>query len=122
MKNLLNRSSFASVISTAIIALCTQINPPIPGKDIIQMATPIGSQIVVVFCIWLFLQSGFDTIEGLREKKAKKKLRDDIQKDIDAIESAIRSGLLHQEDENEKRKELSKKYSDLTNTSVSARK
>lgn len=117
-KQLLNKSSIASVLSTAIIAALTQMEMPDGIRDTLQMATPIASHIVIVFLIWCFLQTRFDTIEGTRERKLREKLRKEIKEDIHELKAALDSGHLTEEAQLEKRNELSGKYKELTNIKV----
>ena len=72
----------------------------------------------MIFCVWIFLISNFDTIDNLRESKARLKLRKEIQQDIDALNEAIDSGRLNEVDTEKKRKELDMKYKELTNIKV----
>ena len=112
-------STFTTVISTGLIALLTYTDfVPNEFEDFSKMAVPIVSQMIVIFLIWFFMVTNLNTIEELKKNKIRTKLKTEIEQDITALEKAIRSGLLSEEDTNKKKKELSNKYEELTNIKV----
>lgn len=119
MKQLLNRSSFAAVISTAVISFTTfYLDDGSVVRNAIQMAAPLTSQGIVVLAIWLFFFVGFDTIEGMRERQIKAKLRADLEYEVGILDASIKSGNLSPQDEAKKREEYSAKITELTNIKV----
>ena len=114
-----NEGNITATISTGLIAILTYTSfVPDEFQEFSKLAVPFLSHWIVIFCVWIFLISNFDTIDNLRESKARLKLRKEIQQDIDALNEAIDSGRLNEVDTEKKRKELDMKYKELTNIKV----
>ncbi|MBJ7539859.1 hypothetical protein [Marinomonas transparens] len=121
MNKYLNKSTVATTLSTLVIAGVTYIdeeNLTAPVRDAIRMFTPILSHVIIVVAMWIFIKSGFDTIEGMRETKIREKRRKEIQQDIHILSQAIKSNLLTDKDKISKQAELSAKLTELTNMKV----
>lgn len=118
MSKIFNKATITTGLATTIISSTKFFNMPPNLSDGIQTAAPIAAHGIVAFSIWIFLSKGFETIDEMQEKRLKNKQRNDIQQDIDIITSAIESGHLTEDDELKKRKELSDKYTELTNIST----